>query len=50
MAMHNIRFVKFLKKVCDFRELKYVVSELLTADSNMLTSSNMHIVFKFSIN
>ena len=50
MAMHNISFVKFQKKVCDFREIKYVVSELLTADSNMLTSSQMHIVFKFSIN
>ena len=34
MAMHNISFVKFQKGVCDFRELKYVVSELLSADSN----------------
>ena len=49
MAMHNISFVKFQKKVCDFREIKYVVSELLTADSNMLTSSQMNIVFKFLI-
>ena len=50
MAMHNISFVKFQKKVCDFRELKYVVSELLTVNSNMLTSSQIYIVFKFSIN
>ena len=46
MAMHTIGFVKFQKEVLG-NYLKYVVSELLTADSNMLTSSQLQIVFQF---